>query len=186
MTRRFGWAVVLFGLFLTLFPTGLRAQSAYESKTGHAEFTSSMPGFTFTGKSDHLVGKITLPDSTVDFYLDLTTVDTGIGMRNRDMRGTLDTKKYPFASFYGKLISPFDVTRKETQPATVTGEFKVHGVSRQVTIQGKLTPTDRGLQVEASWTLLLKNYNIKPPSILFYKVDQEQKIHIKTLLTPIQ
>lgn len=186
MTRRFGWTGVLLGLFLAWLPTGLRAQSAYENKTGHAEFTSSMPGFTFTGKSDHLVGKITLPDSTVDFYLDLTTLDTGIGLRNRDMRETLETKKYPFASFYGKLISPFDITRNETQLATVSGKFKVHGVSRQVTIQGKLTPTSRGLQVEASWTLMLKDYNIKPPSILFYKVDQEQKIQINTLLTPIQ
>lgn len=159
------------------------AQS-FMTRTGYVEFHSTVPLHSFNGKSKHLVGKISMPDSTVDFYVDLTTLKTGIGKRDRDMRKTLNTEKFPFAEFYGKLLTPVDLSDTTVQPARVRGEFKVHGISDKVTIEGSLKPTGEGLRIEASWILLLKDHDIEPPGILFYKVDQEQKIHINALLKP--
>ncbi|HKK45491.1 MAG TPA: hypothetical protein VJ964_08210 [Balneolaceae bacterium] len=65
---------------------------------------------SFTRKSHHPVGKISLQDSTVDFYVDVHTLKTGIGMRDRDMLETLNAEKYPFADFYGKLITSYNAS----------------------------------------------------------------------------
>jgi len=158
---------------------------AYKTENGHVIFKSTVPLHSFTGESDHLVGKITLPDSTVDFYLDLNTLKTGIGKRDKDMRETLESRKYSFASFYGKLTSPFDPGMDDPQEAAVQGTFKLHNISHKVQIEGTLQMTDQGLKVHAEWVLQLKDYNIEPPGILFYRVDQEQKIKIDALLKPL-
>ena len=159
---------------------------AFMTKTGHAEFTSSVPLHTFTGTSDHLVGKISLPDSTVDFYLDLTTLETGIGKRDKDMRTTLETDEYPFAEFFGTLVTPFDPERREPQSATVRGEFTLHGVTREVEINGTLQMTEEGLRVEAAWEINLNDYNIEPPSLLIIRVDEIQQVRIEALLAPVE
>lgn len=174
--------ILLFGW--TSVPTMVPDQ-AYMTQTGRAEFTSSVPLHTFTGTSDHLVGKISLPDSTVDFYLDLTTLDTGIGKRDKDMRTTLETDEYPFAEFFGTLVTPFDPAQRASQPVTVRGEFTLHGVTREVTIDGTLQRTAEGLKVEAAWEINLDDYDIVPPSLLIIRVDEIQKVRIEALLEPV-
>ena len=171
---------VLFLLF-----AGSAYSQAFRTETGHAEFESSVPLHSFTGTSDHLVGKISLQDSTVDFYLDLTTLDTGNDKRDKDLRETLETDKYPFAEFYGKLTSEFNPDTGTEQKVTVEGEFTIHNVTREVSITGTLQKKQGGMLVKAGWTLNMTDYNIKPPGILFYRVEENIDIQIEALLKPI-
>jgi len=171
-------------LILFTFSLPVNGQ-AFMTETGHVQFTSEVPLHTFTGRSDHLVGKINVSDSTVDFYVDLATLDTGNSKRDKDMRETLEVETYPFAEFFGKIISDFDPEHMVEQQVTVRGDFKVHGVSNEVEIEGTITPSAEGLQVKASWIVNLDDYNIEPPGILFYRVDEEQDVRINALLTPI-
>lgn len=164
--------------------TEITEAQTYYTETGKAVFHSEVPLHTFSGTSEHLTGMIDLQTKVVDFYLDLATLDTGIGKRDRDMRQTLETDKYPFAEFYGSLTSEFDTSSTEEQNAVVKGNFKIHGVEREIEVEGTLQLTDEGLLLKANWILLLKDYEIEPPSILFVKVDQEQKIEIEALLKP--
>lgn len=176
--------LLVFAVLLLGGPVEASAQ-AYKTETGHAEFTSSVPLHTFTGTSDHLVGKINLANSTVDFYLDLTTLKTGIGKRDKDMRKTLETDQYPFAEFFGKLVSPFDPSSSAAQPVRVRGKFTLHGITRTVEIEGALQKTSGGLKVQAAWEINLKEYDIKPPSLLVMRVDEIQKIRIEAVLPPV-
>lgn len=171
-------------LFLILLlPFAVQAQ-VFKTESGHVEFESSVPLHSFTGVSNHLVGKINLADSTVDFYVDLHTLDTGIGKRDNDMLETLEAEKFPFAEFFGKLVSGFNPDSSGVQNVTVKGDFTVHGVTNPVTIDGTLQKTDEGLQVKASWTINMKDYNIKPPGILFYRVSELIPVSINATLQP--
>ncbi len=173
----------LFALFLLTIPILGSAQS-YMTESGHVEFDSSVPLHSFTGVSDHLVGKITLQDSIADFYVDINTLKTGIGKRDNDMMRTLEAHKYPFAEFYGKIVSDLKPITAQPKEVTVEGEFTVHGVSKQTTITGTLKKVPEGIHVEASWTLNMKDYNIKPPGILFYRVSEKIDVSIAATLIP--
>ena len=173
----------LFALLIVAAPLSGLAQS-YITESGHVEFDSSVPLHSFTGVSDHLVGKITLTDSIVDFYVDVNTLKTGIGKRDNDMLRTLEAQKYPFAEFYGKIVSDFKPIDDHPQEVTVEGEFTVHGVSKQTTITGTLKKAQEGIHVEASWTLNMKDYNIEPPGILFYRVSEKIDVSISATLPP--
>ena len=176
---------VLLVLILGLGTFSSMAQ-VYQTKTGHAEFHSEVPLHSFTGTSDRLAGRISLADSTVDFYLDLHTLETGINKRDKDMLETLEAEEYPFAEFFGKLVSDFDTTSNQPQQVTVQGDFSIHGITRQVELTGTLQLTGQGLQVSAGWTLNIEDYDIEPPGILFYRVDEDQDIKIDATLTPIE
>ena len=171
--------------FLLLGAPSLALSQAYMTRAGHAEFSSHVPLHTFTGTSDHLVGQVKLDDATVDFYLDLETLRTGIGKRDRDMRETLETDQFPFAEFFGKLTTSFDPSSSAAQPARVRGEFTVHGVTREVEIEGTLQPVGDGLKVEATWQINLKNYNIEPPSLLIMRVEETVDIRVDAVLAPV-
>lgn len=158
----------------------------YYSETGHAEFTSSVPLHSFTGSSDHLTGMIDFQENLVDFYLDLKTLDTGNNMRDQDMYETLNVEEYPFAEFTGSLQSSFDTTSSEKQEVAVQGKFTIHGETHTKTLTGTLQKVEDGIQLQAEWVLDITNYDIEPPGILFYRVEEEMDVRIDVLLKPRQ
>jgi polyisoprenoid-binding protein YceI len=176
-------ALLLLPILLIQFSTSASAQT-WTTETGHVVFTSSVPLHEFTGESDFLTGRISLQDSTVDFYVDLETLKTGINKRDKDMRISLGTDKNPFAEFYGALSGTYNLESEDPQAVTVTGSFKMNGVEQEVSVDGTLTTTGVNLILEASWVLRLEDYNIEPPKLLMIKVDQEQRISIIATLQP--
>jgi polyisoprenoid-binding protein YceI len=154
----------------------------YYTGSGHAEFTSSVPLHSFTGESDHLTGMIDLQENVIDFYMDLGTLKTGIGRRDRDMYRTLKVEDHPYAEFTGRLASGFDMESEGIQNVTAAGEFTMSGVSRQVRIDGQLARTRHGLELKAEWIVNIRDYNIEPPGILFYRVDEEINVQIRAEL----
>lgn len=184
--KKSGFTALLGLVFLFLCQPIPGLSQSFKTESGHVKFHSTVPLHSFTGVSNRLVGKINLADSTVDFYVDVHTLDTGIGKRDRDMLETLDADQYPFAEFYGKLVSDFNPDNPDPQEVTVKGKFTVHGVSQQVHITGTLQKTEKGLQVTASWTLNMKDYNIKPPGILFYRVSEKIDLSLSTTLPPLK
>ncbi len=173
----------LFMLCISVFiATSGFAQSFY-TETGTAVFHSKVPLHNFSGTSENLTGLINLEDKTVDFFVDLTTLDTGNGKRDKDMRLTLETETYPFGEFFGKLTSDFDSESAETQQVTVEGTFKIHGKEKDITVSGELTSQGETLVLKANWILNLSDYEIKPPKLLFVKVDEKQEIEINAVLT---
>lgn len=172
-------ALIVLGTFIPLVS---RAQ-VFETKHGHAQFYSKSTLENFVGQSDYLVGRVNLADSTIQFYIDLTTVSTGVKLRDEHMQEEyLQTDKYPFAQFAGKIVSPFNPQAADSQHVTVKGTFKVHGVSRKITVHGTMLISPKKLVVTAAWPLMLKNYNIKIPEVLFMKVSEKQAVSMRAVM----
>lgn len=174
-------------ILLSLFflPLSLTAQAqSYMTEEGKAVFYSKVPLHNFSGTSNNLSGRINLADKSIDFYIDLETLDTGNGKRDRDMKKTLKTDKFPYGEFLGKIVSDFDPESSEEQAVKVQGVFKIHGHEKEIEVEGTLQKTDEGLLVKAKWILNLDDYEIKPPKLLFVKVDEEQELEIEALLKP--
>lgn len=150
---------------------------------GYAEFESRAPMLTFKGKSENLAGLINFEDGKIDFYLDLNTLDTGIELRNRHMRESyLETVKFPFAEFTGRLETTFDFSSEGSQPARATGNFTIHGVQREILVEGTLRKEENGIRLKASWTVLLEDHNIARPRVVFYELSDSQIVSIDILL----
>lgn len=157
----------------------------YVTETGKAVFISEAPLSTFEGESSNLNGLIDPAKNLLDFYLDLNTLDTGIGLRDRHMRENyLETETYPFAEFTGKLDQFPELKLNETYAVKAMGMFKIHGVEREIEVRGRLTRiSPQQLQLEASFELLLGDYDIPLPKLVFYELAESQKVNLSATLT---
>ena len=180
--KRYANKVVITLIALLLPLTVVEAQS-FLTEDGYAEFKSNAPLLTFTGTSDKLTGLIDLDENLVDFFIDLETLDTGIRLRNRHMRDSyLETGQYRFAEFTGSLITSFDPESEEEQQVVVKGNFTMRDISREMEIEGTLRNSGGDLELEASWVVLLEDFNIRRPRVVFYELAEEQEITISATL----
>jgi len=188
-TLTFRQALMSLGISLLLILTAVFQNTnddvVYYTDSGHAEFTSSVPLHSFAGESNHLTGMIDFRENLVDFYLDLNTLETGIGKRDRDMYQTLNVDEHPFAEFTGTLETPFNPDSSARQVARVTGEFSINGVVKEVSIEGTLQARGERIMLNVGWELRLEDYDIEAPGILFYRVDEVQSIQIEASLKPV-
>lgn len=155
----------------------------YTTENGYVEFVSEAPLTSFTGTSENLNGLIDLEKNLLDFYVDLKSIDTGIGLRNKHMRESyLETDKYPYAEFTGKLKNhdKIDINSTEPQSVIAEGVLKIHGESKPVTVEGTLVfQSTSNVKLEASFVAALTDFNITKPKVVFYELADEQKITIK-------
>ncbi len=173
--------VYLLILFLLVSMNFLPAQT-YSTKKGHAQFNAEMPMNSYTGDSDKLVGAINLDTKKVKFILRVQTIKTGIKKRDKDMYKLIDVKENPDITFEGVLIDDFDQKSKEMQQIRVKGEFTLAGVTRTLTIEGTLQNVEKGIQLNASWSLLISDYNLEQPSLAFVEVEDKHDLTINALL----
>ena len=177
--------LLLFSLIILFRPDATTAQK-FMAEEGYVEFVSRAPLLEFKGTSNNLTGLIDLDENLIDFYVDLNTLETGIRRRDRDMRSTyLKTDQFPFAEFTGELLTGFDKENPQEQQVKTRGMFTIHGVEREIEVEGTLQPRDGGLKLNASFTVLLEDHNIDRPRVLFYELSDEQVVNISILLEPV-
>jgi len=171
---------ILFSVFLCI---GSSAQQ-FKTEKGKVEFLSKASLSEFTGKSGDLNGLVDLDKNILDFFIDLNTLKTGIGLRDRHMRDNyLETKKFPFAEFSGNILENINLAPGESKNVTARGKFKIHGVERSIEVPGTLKRiNDKEINLVANFTVLLSDYKIDVPSVLFYELAEEQIVSINALL----
>jgi len=159
------------------------------------KFTSEVVVLTFDGVTDKIDGFIywegekAFPESTrLRFEVDLNSIETGIGKRDRDMRDVLETGKWPFTSFEGTLtgVQPTDSSRSAYK-ATAKGKIFIHGVEREIEVPGTITMEQGKMHVIADFMVRLKDFNIAAPSLAaFVKVSEEILLHLDFYLSEIK
>ncbi len=162
-------------------------------------FLSKAPLESIEGKTDQVEGTIDvdladLGDSaSVRVTVDLASLDTGISMRNEHMRDNhLQTDEYPTAVFEGGRLS--DLSAKSLAPGgevtgKISGVFHLHGVTRPLEAQLKLTREDGEsgtvLRVHVTFGVKLSDYAIKRPQFLVMKLSDLQKITVNVVAVEI-
>ncbi|MCL6258859.1 YceI family protein [Aquiflexum sp. TKW24L] len=157
---------------------------AFKTESGTVEFLSKASLNEFTGVSNTLNGLVDLDKNMFDFFIDLNTIKTGIGLRDKHMRENyLETKKFPFAEFTGKIDALPNLTKGQSQNVTAKGKFKIHGVEREISVPGKLTMvSENEMKLEAKFKVMLSDYNIDIPTVVFYELSEEQVVTIEAIL----
>src|SRR6516225_5821151 len=100
------------------------------------------------GKFDDFAGQIQFDDanpqnSTVEVTIKTASVNTGVDMRDKDLRSAnfFDVEKYPEITFKSKsLKQPGEDT------AEVTGDLSMHGVTKEVVLKVELLGKGAGPQ----------------------------------------
>ena len=85
----------------------------------------------------------------------------------------LDALTYPNIIFTSTSIS------YNQNDILVKGQLQFHGVTQQITFNAKQLFLDDHLIFEGSFPVLLEDYKVKRPSLLFVKAENEIQIKFK-------
>jgi len=158
----------------------------------YAMFTSEATLETIHGRTTAVSGTIDADpananDSKVNVAIDLTTLDTGISMRNDHMRNKfLQVEQFPKAEFKSVSISgPKTIGPNKPVDLTITGDMTIHGVTKRVTApvrvvlipESELTKSSRGpgdwIHATAEFAIKLSDFGITVPQTLGMKLSND-------------
>jgi len=158
-------------------------------------FVSDAPIEDFDGVTDRIDGYVVLDQpvlsdavggSDTEFYfeVDLASLDTGIGLRNRHMRDNyLEVDRHPYATFSG-VIERVVQMEPETYGVTVSGNISIHGKDRPLRAPCDITTRDDGYRAKCSFRVLLTDFDIKIPRVMFLKIADEIQLELDFSVVP--
>ena len=126
------------GILALAAPLALAQTSTWSIDPNHSEVDFTVRHMSVSnvhGRFGNLSGKILLNEaditkSSVQVTIDATTVDTGVAMRDADLKSAnfFDTAAFPSASFSSTSVV------KSGSNLTVTGNLTLHGVTKPVVL----------------------------------------------------
>jgi hypothetical protein len=95
---------------------------------------------------------------------------------------------YPnrYAEFKGKINEPVDYTKEGENKVTISGKLTLHGVTKDVTLDGTLTKQGNEVLTVSKFKIKVADYNIKVPSMYVKNIAEEVEVTINSTLEPLQ
>lgn len=95
----------------------------------------------------------------------------------------LESDRFPEAVFRGKTQEPVGrfLTQGGPHRFLVAGQLTMHGVTRDLRVQGTLTPAADGMVATSEFQILPEDFRVEVPPVVR---DETVKIHVELLLKP--
>jgi len=160
-----------------------------------ASFFSSTPLEDITGLSNKVEGTASFDVSDITtlkgtISIPTGSLKTGIKLRDKHLKSEdwLDAEQYPEITFTIKSVGNIESLADNKLRTKVTGDFSVHGVTKEVTADVTMTYLDESemtkmkapgdlLGVEASFNINLSDYEVEH-MVLGKKVSEEIRINV--------
>jgi polyisoprenoid-binding protein YceI len=183
-------------LLALLAPAGFAAEvPSWRLEKGEVKILVPLkPGGAFAASTTALSGTLTLegakPARLVgDVSMDLTTIDTGIALRNQHLKENyLEVAK---GDGYNKAvlsdIQLADVSGETFDGTTpFTGTMLLHGVKHQVAGTAEIHSEGTSRRVRAEFPLVLTDWSVTPPEYLGVGVGSRLLVKVTLTATPVK
>ena len=167
-------------VFVILIPSGLVAQVLKPvDAPGAVSFVINNFGSGVDGSFRGLKGEIRfdttkLAEASMNVSVDAATIETGINMRNRHLRGEkyFNVEKFPVISIQGSQVK----SAGKTDTYMMTARITIKGISKLNTITFSAKPQKNGFFFEGLFTLNRRDFDVGSGSI---SLADEVKVLLK-------
>lgn len=185
--------VLLLSLFSVTSPVRAEPKSyVLVPARSQVMFEASFPLGDFRGSTQEVRGEFQADLENIpagirgNVTVNPASLKTGIDLRDRDLRTTLEVDKHPHIRFTVREVRasfPSLAERADTQ-LTVEGELSIRGVDRPITLTGRAQIRDGQVWVRGEGTLRMTDYGISPPRKFFLSVGDQARVAFDVLLAP--
>lgn len=156
-------------MFVALVALASAAQAAapYSASNATVKFSYRVTLIPVNGDANALSAATTLDFAKLSatratVKVDLTSLKTGIALRDKHAREALGADEFPQAVFtITGYRGPESIAAGQTLKAEVTGTFALKGVTRPVTAPITLTRTDRALTVNTEFVVRPQEHGVR-------------------------
>jgi polyisoprenoid-binding protein YceI len=166
------------GFFFVNEPT--QKADIYLITKGQVQIRSEASMELINASSEKLKGALDNTERSFAFSVDIPSFDGFNSPLQKEHfnENYMESKKFPKATFAGRIIEEDDFTRDGTYTLRAKGKLNVHGVERERIIKGDLVVKKGFIQLRSNFTVLLADHNIKIPRIVYEKLASEIKVTI--------
>ena len=159
-----------------------QAQSKYLDKNCDISFYSHTPVEDIQAKNSSAVAVLDAQSGAVEFAVLIKAFEFEKAlMQEHFNENYMESDKFPKASFKGQIKNIGDVNFKAngTYAVNVSGPLTMHGVSKEITITGKIVIADGSVQSLASFAVNPEDYKIAIPGVVKEKIAKELQVKVE-------
>jgi hypothetical protein len=172
-----------------LLATSLNAQDKYYTKSGSIQFVSK--GIIETIQANHRSVTCVLDSKTG--ALQFAVLMKGFEFKKALMQehfneNYVESDKYPKAEFRGQITNNSDVnyTKDGTYTVRIKGKLTLHGQTKDVEADGKITVKEGKLLAASKFKILMSEYDIDIPGTVTQNMSDTINISVNCTLEPLK
>ena len=170
--------------FLVLFLPILVFSQKYKVSDSKVTFFSYAPVEDIKAESVKLQGLVDFSNKEFFFRIPINSfVFPSSLMQEHFNENYLESDVYPNSIFQAEVLG---TNVKEIGDAKVEGDLTIHGVTNKIFVDGFLLEKDNKIIIKANFSIKLKDYKIKIPKIVMYKIAEEIAISVNIELKEIK
>lgn len=149
---------------LILLSVSVQAREAMHGSAA-AEFKVKATVDSFTGKAVSEPLELQPGDDSISVTFAIAKMETGKKKRDKEMMHMFHAEEFPLITGTTPAVRVLDLKPGENAelPVSVT----IHGVTKQVVgMATAIVPTEDGLSFDLEFPLSLKEFGLKPPSVM--------------------
>ncbi|WP_353196792.1 YceI family protein [Parapedobacter defluvii] len=155
------------------------AQDILVDKASRVSFFSEAPLENIAAVTSKAVSALGITTYEVAFKVPVTSFEFEKQlMREHFNENYLESEKYPYATFGGKINEQIDWNVGGIQQVTVVGNLDIHGVKRRYTTQATLEVTDTAIHAHAKFNVKLTDHGIKIPRVVVKNIAEEVEVEV--------
>ena len=164
----------------------LPGKGIFTSQKGTVKFISKAPLETIKAESKQLSGALDAEKRTFAFTIQISSFDGFNSPLQKEHfnENYLESDKIPKAVFKGKIIEEVDLDTPGTYNIRAKGIMSIHGADKEMIIKSKVTTITGQMNIESSFTITLKDFNINIPKLVNQKIAEDILVDVKMDMIP--
>jgi polyisoprenoid-binding protein YceI len=175
--------------FVALIIAGqVSAQNRYFTKTGTISFKAGTPLEDIDALNKSVTSIFDVSTGQIEFAVLIKGFEFRRGlMQEHFNENYMESEKFPKATFKGKFadISKISFSKDGSYPTKVNGTLEIHGVKKEVEIEGLIKVANGVVTSSSDFKVLLADYNITIPGAVRDKISPTVDVHTECAYKPM-
>ena len=170
---------LLFLLYATVITFSVQAQGILITKNASISFFSSTVAENIEAKSTKATSVLDPKTHNLIFKVSNTSFEFQKKMMQEHFNEEyIESDKYPYSEFKGKIKEDIDLSKNGTYTVTVEGNLDIHGVSKAYQTKAVLIVNNGTVNAKAVFKVRIADHGIKVPSIVFAKIAEYVELRV--------
>ena len=168
-------------LYTLIFSQQVLFSQQFYTDKGVTKFDGSKAAFEpIKASNNNTVSIIDSSDGQIAAVILISEFDFRLGlMQEHFNENYLESNVYPKSTFEGQIKNfSLEELNQDFKEHEIKGVLTIKGVNNNITTKAKIRKLDEKIELTSGFSVMLSDYKVKIPKIVFKKIDEEVKINL--------
>jgi polyisoprenoid-binding protein YceI len=171
---------------ISVFAISVNAQ-VFSTSTGNVNFVSKTKFEEFAATNSQVSAAVSADKGVVQFKVPVNSFQFEKAlMQTHFQENYMESATFPTSTFKGKIkdLSAVKFNADGVYDVVADGAFEMHGITKDISVPGKITVKGSSVKLNADFTILCSDYEIKIPKNNVSSVSNSINISVDCSLSP--